>query len=348
MFNHFLKGAFSIFLSLYSYNLYAYTSEQISGFVLNWGDTQGAILTESPYASLTGTKNIAFVTNKDDTFYWGGSDYGVTLTSTLVDDYIATTGRDSSEFMLSFGGSTNKTDGWSYFSDSDTDSDTIITMADTLAQIASDSNLKGIDIDFEDEPDSNSTTFRINFTTFIKELSSQLKSNGQELSMDLPNIAGCSTDDSGNITNDNVVCTWAETFTNFGYMTWIFNADGDYDLTDYFDYYNVMSYSWGDVTSENAAIYTTSAVESYHDLGIDYSQLNIGLDVDESDDMANIDDAYIQSVADYVDENGLKGIFIYDYNTDSDNADTYNFSYSTLADGLVDHVSDNTSDTASE
>ncbi|MED7787900.1 hypothetical protein [Francisella sp. 19X1-34] len=108
---------------------------------------------------------------------------------------------------------------------------------------------------------------------------------------------------------------------SWGTARWFFS--GNYRISQYIDYYNVMSYSWPKVGSKKALIYTKNSVLSYNKLGVPFSKLNIGIEVGEAKDKSNIDDKFISGVIAYANKNSLKGIFVWNYNVDYANYGRY-------------------------
>ncbi|MED7787901.1 glycoside hydrolase family 18 protein [Francisella sp. 19X1-34] len=149
----------------------AYNPNKISGFVINWG-SGASILKQKPYSTLTSVNNIAFVTNKGTSLYWGAPG-GLALSTTKVKDYILQSGKPANKFMLSFGGSTNSK-GWVYFNQKNTNVKVIV---ERLLDIVKQVGIAGIDIDV-DIPNA-SPVFKSNFHMFVSDLSSSLKKQGK-------------------------------------------------------------------------------------------------------------------------------------------------------------------------
>ncbi|WP_150468445.1 glycoside hydrolase family 18 protein [Francisella sp. SYW-9] len=288
----------------------AYDSNKISGFVINWG-SGASILKEKPYSTLTSVSNIAFVTNIGASLYWGAPG-GVALSIAKVKDYILQSGKPANKFMLSFGGSTNSK-GWKYFNQSNAN---IKTIVDSLSNIVKQTGVVGIDVDV-DVPNS-SPVFKSNFQIFISDLSNNLRKQGKLISIDLPHTGAC----GASINSNNRMCLWLKNSScSWGTARWFFS--GNYRISQYIDYYNVMSYSWPKVGSKQALIYTKNSVLSYNKLGVPFSKLNIGIEVGEAEDKSNIDDRFINGVIAYANKKNLKGIFVWNYNVDYANSGTY-------------------------
>ena len=278
-----------------------YPMAKLSGFTLNWGSTQGGILKDAPYSSITGPISIGFATNDSNGgLHWGGPT-GPALTADAIKSYTDASGKPASQFMLSFGGATNN-NGWnSICSMTDTQVNAVAT---NLAGIVKSSGIMGIDIDVDQLGDACKSNFSRIFPEFLSDL--KKADSSLKTSLDLPNTGGCSS----SLLNNEMCQTFASS-PAYGMYPGIIKL-----IDPNIDWYNAMAYSWGTSDADTAVKYTTQSVQSYIDNGMPAGKINLGVDVAEPNDKAAINADFLKSVESYANTKKLKGIFIYSFNDD--------------------------------